>query len=238
MTGSGRKAAKKRSLIVWIALLLPALGLSFLLNRTIRENATDAPGYTPLRDDAIARRYAPILDPGAFGSAERLLYRMARGPEGNLHVVYHFIWPGETNDGPGLLPLLNRMVYSGGLHLQKTIFGPGDIELVQLEINATGQVTRVRYETPDDHDAADFSVRHRTVELSDRAFPARSLLRVVSWNHLFEYVDGAVPGDSYQQLEPAYFDRELWEHYEMFKLRETFLARNRAHADFERIAVD
>jgi hypothetical protein len=201
---------------------------AFFLARTTRENSLSAPGFTPIRDDAAAERYAPsILSGSKYGDPVALYYRAAMNGD-RLHITYHYVWENEENPHPGFLPFLNRIIYTGGLRLQKIMFGPADIEKVSVVIGA-GQIESVLFETAGDYNPSAFGVAHKPVSLTR----APAAFRVMSWNHLFEAAEAGpvVP------LKPEYFSEEKWQAYEMVKLKESFLSRSRAHEPYERIAA-
>lgn len=217
--------------------------LFYLSQRTVRENSAEVPDFAPLRDDALAAAFAPrLLAPrGAeFGPApadpEALYYRASRDEQGRLHIAYFFAWPYERNESPGLAPLMNRLVYTGGLGLQRVLFGPGDVEVVSLILGPAGAVEQVEYEIPENYDPARFGVTHKTVR-EPAAARGPLYFRVASWNHLFERAAAPGTDDRIIALAPQYFEAPLWERYRMFKARETLLSRNRAHPLFAREAA-
>lgn len=215
----------------WTVALLILAGFTWFLMRTTRTNSLDAPGFEPLRNDALAAKHAPMISsPAEFGQPEALYYRAATS-NGKLYITYHFVWPGESNPAPGFLPWLNRNLYTGGLRMQKTMFGKGDVEMISLVLDSNGNVDEVIYETAENHDPSDFGVKHSTVRTV--AEPPL-VFRVVSWNHLFLLEKGApVEG----QLRPEYFSASLWDEYEMVKENESILKRSRAHQPYERRAA-
>jgi len=297
-------------LVLLVALLVLAGALLFFLNQTTAEHSADVPGFAPLRDAALARAFAPEIAAGEYGAPEELFYRLSRAEDGGLHLAYFAVWPYEANPGEGWGPWLSRNLYTGGLGSQGVLFGPGDVEVIALELRARRagnaaaaeaptapgegegvpeedrkalkedrkllmeeslqklreryRVVRLEFETARNYDPAAFAVQHRTVALPDQLEEASAraairatlqeplVLRVLSWNHMFELLVGeAFPGEleglrkqSEAQLdggplalEPEYFRPELWEHYRMFKARETRLSKNRAHPPFAREAV-
>lgn len=203
--------------------------LGFFLTRTTKENSLSAPGFTPVRDDVSAQRYAPsILSGSEYGDPVALYYRAAENGD-RLYITYHYVWEKEENPHPGFLPFLNRTLYTGGLRLQKIMFGPADIEKVSVVVRS-GVIESVSFETAGDYNPSAFSVKHKPQSLTQ--LPAA--LRVMSWNHLFE---PAASGPAVS-LKPEYFSREQWEKYEMVKLKETVLSRSRAHEPYERIEAE
>ncbi len=217
--------------------------LFYLSQRTVRENSAEVPGFSPLRDDARAAALAPrLLAPrGAeFGpepaDPEALYYRASRDEQGRIHIAYFFAWSYERNESSGFAPLMNRLLYTGGLSLQRVLFGPGDVEVVTVVLGPGGAVQQVEYEIPENYDPARFGVTHKTVQAPvDGGAPL--YFRVASWNHLFERAAAPGPEDRVITLAPQYFSAELWDRYRMFKARETLLSRNRAHPLFAREAA-
>lgn len=205
------------------------VGAVIFLNRTTKENSLDAPGFAPVRDDALAKRYMPLIESGSsYGDPVAVYYRAAvEGPR--THITYHYVWEKEENLNPGFLPFLNRTIYTGGLRLQRKMFGPADIEKVSLVIR-DGRVERAIFETAADYNPSAFGVSHKRIELD--AVPAG--FRVMSWNHLFEPVNTVTRPVA---VEASYFTEDKWSEYEMVKLRETFLSRSRAHEPYERRAA-
>lgn len=214
-------------------------------------------GYTPIRDDDLAARYRPVFDcPAEFGPIIALYYRAARDDSGVIHIAYHPLWAGERNDAKAFGPFLSRLLYTGGLSLQRLMYGPGDIETIGLSIDpASGKIVGVDYETAADYDPSSFSVKHQAVSLKG-SFDPPLRFQVVSWNHLFaleentaasaEAASGnAVPSGAAPRAEAAltaaaaaaplsYFTPELWAKYAIWKNPETILRKDRAHFPWER----
>lgn len=149
----------------------------------------DLTQFEPIKDDALAARHAPILIPSSkYGDPVALYYRASKGRAGHTYLTYHFVWTAEENTTSGCLPMLSRNIYTGGLGLQQTMFGPGDIELITMRINPRGEVDRLGYETAEDYDPSGFGVKHLRINVT--ANPGTELrgpfvFEVVSWNHLF-----------------------------------------------------
>jgi hypothetical protein len=212
-------------------------------------------GYTPLRDDDLAARYRPVFDcPAEFGPIIALYYRAARDDSGVIHIAYHPLWAGERNDAKAFGPFLSRLLYTGGLSLQRLMYGPGDIETIGLAIDpASGKIVEVDYETAADYDPSSFSVKHQDVSLKG-SFDPPLRFQVASWNHLFaleentaasaEAASGnAVTSGAAPRAEAAltaaaaplsYFTPELWAKYAIWKNPETILRKDRAHFPWER----
>lgn len=207
--------------------------LFFLLSCSAIPTRYDAANYTPFQDDELAFRYRPFLKESADDRPEKLLYRASKDSEGMIYLAYHFIWSGEENTSTGFMPFLSRNIYTGGLSLQASLYGKGDIELIALKISPDGQILELNYETADQYSASDFSVKHKTiVEKETLQLPLQ--FEVISWNHLFKRIDTS--GDKFS-LKPEYFSEDLWQEYEMVKPKETFYSRHRAHKLYERQSV-
>lgn len=197
-------------------------------------------GYTPIRDDELAARYMPVFDcPAEFGPILAVYYRAAKDETGVIHIAYHPLWARERNDTKAWGPFLSRCLYTGGLSLQRAMFGIGDIESIGLAIDpASGEVTEVDYETAADYTPLSFGVKH--VKITKKGpFPFPLRFRVVSWNHLFSLEEEALASlkKSTYDIPPSYFTSELWTKYAIWKNPETILRKDRAHFVWERGAV-
>ena len=254
----------KKKAAAWglsIALLVLSLCL-FGIYWPIGKKEMPPEGYSAFRDDALARRYCPVFEsPSSFGPIVALYYRAARDGEGKIHIAYHPVWERESNSGAGMGPLFSRTVYTGGLSLQRAMFGKGDVESIGVTIDADGKVVVLEYETAKDYDPEAFSVKHLPVKEEGKIdLPLR--FRVVSWNHLFAW-DGneasamtsalmarpdagrglgtedvftaegfGLPGT--RSVPFGYFTEKLWSDYAMWKNPETILRKNRSHFLWER----
>lgn len=239
---AGKKA--RNFLVGLLALAVSFAALSFFPSG--KKGAPPA-GYLPFRDDALAARYRPVFDcPEAYGPILAVYYRAAReagaarsAGDGLIHIAYHPVWARERNGAPGLKPFLSRALYTGGLSLQRAMFGKGDVESVALTIDpASGSVLEIRYETARAYSPSDFSVSHEMV-VESHPPAGRPLFSVVSWNHLFR-LEGAA-GEARAEAERAplgYFSERLWRGYEMWKNPETLLRKNRAHFVWERASAE
>ncbi len=234
------KPVKKIALLT----LLPVLAIAAIafFSSTVRVLESAAPGFTPVKDDAIAARYAPVLLSNAtFGFPLKCYYRAARDGDGSLHVAYHPVWERERNDSGGLMPFLSRALYTGGLRIQRFMFGKGDVEMIAVRVDRRGKVVSIRYERPKDYSPYTFTVKHENVAF-DGIFQETPAFRVASWNHLFEKADGAdaAPraGERAWKCGPEYFTDSLWDEYTMFRARETRLRKSRAHFEWERISAE
>ena len=191
--------------------------------------------FYPVKDDSLAAKYAPLIEADSgYGAPHTLYYRASADNEGNTHITYHYVWEKEENSSSGIGPFFSRNIYTGGLKLQKVLFGKGDVELVSLVIGPSGKIKRIEYETAENYDPKKFSVTHLHV-VRDEYHKEPVLFRVISWNHLFDYVkDNAAGSDNVIKLTPQYFREELWQEYEMVKEKETFFSRSRAHKEYEK----
>jgi hypothetical protein len=228
--------------IIMLALAACALSLAaFALLFPSGPKRRPVEGYTPLRDDALAARYRPLIDcPPEFGPLLALYYRAAKDSGGLVHIAYHPLWAREVNNAPGFSPFLSRSLYTGGLSLQRLMYGKGDIESVALTLDpASGEIRRVDYETAESYSPSRFSVTHKAVGVAGPlALPVR--FRVVSWNHLFSLEkDSPTPaarGDAEAPLQ--YFSSALWREYSMVKDPNTLLREDRAHFEWEEKAAE
>lgn len=194
-------------------------------------------GYSPIRDDALAARYLPsIYCPPEFGPIIAIYYRASKDESGALHIAYHPLWAKEWNDTKALGPFISRLVYTGGLSLQKAMYGKGDIESIAFAIApSSGEVTEVDYETAEEYSPNKFGVKHARIQ-KNGPFAGTLSFRVISWNHLFTLEeDNALPlVTSGTNVPLKYFTSELWDEYSMWKNPETILRKNRAHFIWER----
>jgi hypothetical protein len=233
---------KNRLKYFLISFLLILITISIIfLNRTVKVLEPHAPGFTALRNDDAARRFAPsFFSSDEFGFPVKCYYRAARDAEGNLHFAYHPVWEYERNDAGGLMPFLSRILYTGGLRIQRIMFGKGDVELISVTVNPAGKIIGFEYERPKDYNPSTFTVAHQTVRLK-KEFARLPVLRVASWNHLFEFADDA-PSGQYGarnwRCQPEYFSEELWNEYTMVRLKETPLRKSRAHLPWERMTAN
>lgn len=214
--------------------LAVALALGFIALLLIpRGEARGFPseGWTPLRDDALARAHLPGLRvQSEYGAPVAVFYRAARTPDGSTFLAYHFVWEREENPAPGLGAAVSRAIYTGGLSLQRLMFGKGDVELLVIELEPDGTARACSYEEAQGYDPASFSVTHAPARRA-LALGERALLEVMSWNHLFR----ALPAGASVDADPplSYFEEEAWQAYGMHKARPTFLRRDRALKPWE-----
>jgi hypothetical protein len=193
------------------------------------------PEFTPIKDDSFAAKFTPkVFKSNQFGNPFAIFYRASKDKEGKIFITYHFVWEGERNDSSGFGPFMSRNIYTGGLSLQKTMFGKGDIELVSLVIEKE-KIISIEYETAENYDPSKFGVKHKKVKLD--TVPKEFYFEVISWNHLFELREKS-DGKEFVILTPSYFTETLWQEYRMTKEKTGFFSRNRAHKEYELEYID
>lgn len=222
---------------VWLRIILSlaiVLGVvAYWVFRPLTETAPGTGGFTPLRDDTLARRLAPrILTHNEYGSPARLLYRMAKSPEGNIHIAYHPFFPEEENRHPGFGARLSRWIYTGGLHLEDVMFGPADIELIEVITDSKRQILEVGYEDAGNYNPRNFSVRHVPKTVHKVQLPL--CFAITSWNHMFGLRESTMCANI-TPLRAEYFAEVDWQKYRMVKKTEAILRRNRMHRVYERV---
>lgn len=228
----------KKIALAMSALLIVALTIA--LNRTTKVSDMDVPSFSPIKDDLLASKYAPrVVISEKYGNPVALHYRASKHDSGNTHITYHLIWDKEENNGSGWKPFLSRWIYTGGLSIQKIMFGKKDMEGVSLVVTPAGEVIQVIFETAENYSDSDFGVKHKPVVL-DGKFKINLLFDVMSWNHLFRRVEQeeTVSKDKILSLTPTYFTESLWQEYTMVKREEKLLSKNRAHQTYEREYVE
>ncbi len=192
----------------------------------------------PSRAAETARRHAPVFVQSEEipATLERVLYRTATTDDGrSLLAAYHPVWDFEQDPRPGMGPALTRAFYTGGLKLQRVIYGKGDVEVVEMEIDLeTDRVVRLYYETADYDQAG--NVIHVDVNLADEKIPDVERLRfeVVSWNHMLDLMGPGEDRDGrVYDLDPEPFTEKLWKEYRMTKKVRTPLSMDRRHPEWE-----
>ena len=210
----------------WLRLLIIGLALSFISGfRWSKE-----PGeFQPVQEDEIAERYCPIIvqaqgiepEPGA------IYYRMAYQDK-RIFIAYHIVWAYEKGEGKGLEKLWNKLFYTGGLKLQKVIFGPSDVEAIELVVDKeSGEIIRLRYEQEG----------HQGIERSGQELAGleKPYFEVTTWNHMFELISKAqISGKKVYNLKPEYLTEELWRYYKITKKHNHLLSQPRAHFSWEK----
>lgn len=212
------------------------------LNTTVKVLEEKVADFTPIRDDAIARRFAPTLISNSdFGLPIACYYRAARDIQGNVHIAYHPVWEYERNSARGIMPFLSRIIYTGGISLQRIMFGKGDVEMISVIVSPKGNLVGIQYEKPKNYNPSTFTVEHQKVMIK-KNFTQMPAFRVASWNHLFEIEPSLHPSlkthEKMWKCNPIYFTNELWNEYTMVQLKETRLRRSRAHMPWERIGIE
>lgn len=220
--------------------VLATLALAVLFLYFMPTGAPEAPPayYRPVRDDGLAARYAPdIFCSPEFGSLLALYYRAAVDERTALvHIAYHPLWRYERNDAQGPMPFLSRTLYTGGLSLQRLMFGKGDVESLALTVDPlSGAVVALEYETARDYDPAAFSVTHEPLR-EEGVFSAPLSFEVISWNHLFRRVNAS--GSAAAVLPVQYFTDKAWREYRMVKNPRTRIQKDRAHFVWERVSAE
>jgi hypothetical protein len=231
-----------KKLIVIILLLLCVIILYFFLNQKMDVISADLSQFTAVKDSIIAKKYAPIIISNiTYGYPEKMYYRISRDREGLTRIAYHPVWKQEVNSGQGIKPFLSRILYTGGLHIQKFMYGKGDIEVIGLTLSSNGTMTGIDYETAENYSNNDFFVKHKKISKKG-IFQNPYKFRVISWNHLFDYIENKSyilkNDEKLITLEPVYFSKTIWEEYQMEKKIETRLKKNRAHFLFEGLFVE
>jgi len=179
--------ARSKSLIIFAVFVAILAIVCFAIFYPTGKKEAPPEGYVPLRDDRMAARYMPVFEcPPEFGPILAVYYRAAIDKTGLVHIAYHPVWVRERNDTKAFAPFMSRILYTGGLSLQRLMYGPGDIEAVAITIDmSSGEIQEVDYETAADYNPASFSVKHQAVSLKG-SFAPPLRFRVMSWNHLFE----------------------------------------------------
>ncbi len=233
---------KKTAYIIIALCLAIVIFAAIYLSRTVNTVSLTIEGFTPIRDSSLAKKFTPVfISNSEFGMPREILYRASVDEQGHTYIAYHPVWDYERNSTPGLVPFLSRILYTGGLHIQRIMFGEADIEVVGIKLNSRKSIMEIRYERPKSYDPQNFVVAHEPVVLTG-SFQPPLMFRVVSWNHLFEFIPAGKRSEDETahalQLEPEYFTGELWEKYTMVKVHETRLRKCRAHFPWEREYIE
>ncbi len=218
------------------SLLIVAGVVAFWVLRPLRDSDMSLEGFTPLRDDRLAAAFAPVIKPHhLYGRPERLLYRMGKAATGEIHIAYHPFYSDEQNLHSGFGAAMSRAIYTGGLRIKDLMFGPADIELIEVVLDLQRTAVRIAYEDADRYNPKSFSVRHlpRTFINPPRPF----CFATVSWNHMFALQPPASCNQK-DALTPEYFTDAEWQKYKMVKKTEAMLRRNRMHRAYERAAAE
>lgn len=231
---SAKLTHRGRRTLATIAIILGFI--AFWVLRPVKETDFATPGYTPLRDDAQAAKFAPIvIGNELYGTPTRLLYRMARNAQGEIFIAYHPFYADEENPHKGFGAAMSRIIYTGGLHLKNIMFGPADIELIEVVLGKNGEPSLLAYEDAEKYNPSAFSVKHlpKTVNNPKQPF----CFTTPTWNHMFALAEPSLCAGK-QALKVEYFSESEWNHYRMVKKTEAILRRNRMHREYERVAAN
>ncbi len=209
--------------------------ITFWVLRPVKETDFSTPGFAPLRDDALAAKFAPIvIGHELYGAPARLLYRMARSAQGETFIAYHPFYALEENPHKGFGAMMSRTIYTGGLHLKDIIFGAADIELIEVVLDKNGKPGLLAYEDTEKYDPSAFSVKHLARSVKNPQQPFCFTTR--TWNHMFTLAEPVFCAGK-QPLKAEYFSESEWSQYNMVKKTEAILRRNRMHRVYERLAA-
>lgn len=223
---------KQRGLRVALTLLIILGVIAFWIFRPIRDTDFSTPGFKPLRDDALAARFTPVIvGHQLYGAPTRLLYRMAKHDAGEIHIAYHPFYADEENPHAGFGAFMSRIIYTGGLHLKDIMFGPADIELIEVILDKAGNPRSIHWEDAENYQPKNFSVRHAPKTERNPAMPF--CFTTSSWNHMFALAKSEVCKNT-TPLKIEYFSAADWDRYKMTKKTEAILRRNRMHRVYER----
>lgn len=226
-------------------IILFILGLIlFILFCPLKINKNSVNGYEPIKNDVLANEFKPvIISNNEFSIPYKILYRSAIDDENNTYIAYHIFWDREINLTNGIMPFLSRNIYTGGLKIQKLMYGKEDVEVIEIKLNPDKEVIRVQYETAENYNPNNFGVEHKNVvvEETDLETYENRVFEVISWNHLFDLKkihDLEMNDKETVDIEVEYFNNEEWEEYEMSKKITTILKKDRAHYGYEREFID
>ncbi|MBL8032920.1 MAG: hypothetical protein JNJ69_04420 [Leptospiraceae bacterium] len=229
------RGLKHRGLRALIIFLIIAGVVTFWVLRPIKETDFSTPGFTPVRDDALAQNLAPIIiGDEKYGSPTRLLYRMARSATGDTYIAYHPFYPDEENPHSGFGALMSRLIYTGGLHLKDIMFGRADIELIEVVVGKAGKPELLAYEDAENYNPRAFSVKHLPKSVKNPVQPF--CFSTPTWNHMFALADAKLCTGK-KPLKAEYFTEAEWNQYRMVKKTEAILRRNRMHRVYERVSA-
>jgi len=144
-------------------------------------------------------------------------------------IAYHPVWLYEKDERKkGMDAIFNKLFYTGGLKLQKKIFGPGDVETIEIVVDKqSGKIIRIRYES------ASHQKQEKTGEELEKI--SKPYFEVTTWNHMFDLISPEqAQGKKIYELKPEYFSKELWDYYRMTKKKQSLLSQDRAHMEWER----
>jgi hypothetical protein len=227
---------KRRGVRITITILIILGVIAFWVLRPIRDTDFTTPGFSPLKDDALAGRFTPIIIGNKlYGAPSRLFYRMAKNAEGEVHIAYHPYYADEENPHPGFGATMSRWIYTGGLHLKDIMFGPADIELIEVILDKNGNPKSLAWEDAENYQPKNFSVKH--LPKIDRDPKQPFCFETPTWNHMFALAKPEACKEV-APLKPEYFSTADWDKYKMVKKTEAILRRNRMHRVYERVAAN
>lgn len=146
---------------------------------------------------SIAGEYAPRISADRVKDLPDGILYEARSEGDGLRVAYFYGWPAEKHPNKLIhyLYLPWRLLYYGSAR---------DIEYIEVEIGVEdGRVRNIRFEKPVSG-AMGIITRHEKVDIAVEGASAPGL-KVSSWNHLFEVLEGDAGGASLE-AEPEYLD--------------------------------
>jgi len=219
-----------------LATIFIVLGIiAFWVLRPIKETDFSTAGFTPVRNDALAQKFAPIIiGHDLYGAPERLLYRMALDGRGETFIAYHPFYSHEENPHKGFGAFMSRVIYTGGLRLKDIMFGAADIEMIEVVLDKAGKPTLLAYEDADRYYPSAFSVKHMAKSVKNPHPPF--CFTTPTWNHMFALAEASQCAGK-KPLKAEYFSEKEWAQYSMVKKTEAILRRNRMHRVYERVAA-
>lgn len=236
----------KKTRLIRIFSILLIIFILFIIFYPLKINKDSINGYEPIRNDVLANKFKPIIvSNNEFSKPYKILYRASTDEEYNTYIAYHIFWEKEVNLTNGFMPFLSRNIYTGGLKIQRFMYGKEDVEVVEVKLNPKKEVIRIQYETAEKYNPKSFGVEHKNVILEGVDLEAYKIgdlaFRVISWNHLFELKkieDLDIDEKEVANLEVNYFKNEDWKEYEISKKINTLLKKDRAHYEYEREFID
>ena len=188
-----------------------------------------------LHDDALAQKYCPVIvqDKGIEPEVTHIYYRMGED-EGRILIAYHVTWPYEKDESKGMAAAWNKLFYTGGLKLQRQIFGPEDNEVIEVSVDKkTGNIIRLRYESAEVSKIEE-KVKQNHMGTEEKSAELPLYFETITWNHMFAHIrPDQVSGKRVYKIEPVYFTQERWEYYQMSKKHQTPLSQDRAYYKWE-----
>ena len=191
-----------------------------------------------LQDDTLARKYCPVIvqDKDIEPEVSHIYYRMGED-ESRILIAYHVTWPYEKDESKGIAGAWDKLFYTGGLKLQKKIFGPEDNEVIELAIDKkTGNIIRLRYESAQ-VSKTEKKVKQNHMGTEETSAELPLYFETITWNHMFAHIKpDQVSGKQVYKIAPEYFTQERWGYYQMSKKHQTLLSQDRAYYNWELLA--